>query len=102
MAPGLLRELETKSPKNEKGRRDSLLKDWLTEDVGDPMLAQHLHSLMMFQRLALANGYGWKRFVGMVDQVLPKKETTLLLPFIDASATEQPRLLRDCHAPRFG
>lgn len=47
------------------------------------MLAQHLHSLMMFQRLALANSYGWKRFVAMVDQVLPKKETNMLLPFID-------------------
>ena len=32
----------------------------VTEDVGDPMLAQHLHSLMMFQRLAIANGYGWQ------------------------------------------
>ncbi len=43
----------------------------VTEDVGDPMLAQHLHSLMMFQRLAIANGYGWQRFLHMVDQVLP-------------------------------
>jgi hypothetical protein len=53
---------------------------WLTEDVGDPMLAQHLHSLMMFQRLAIANGYGWNRFLNMVDQVLPRRGTTLELP----------------------
>jgi hypothetical protein len=52
------------------------------------MLAQHLHSLIMFQRLAIANGYGWKRFVNMVDQVLPKKDTTMLLPFIEPSPTE--------------
>src|SRR6266436_6778984 len=45
----------------------------VTEDVGDPMLAQHLHSLMMFQRLAIANGYGWQRFLHMVDQVLPRR-----------------------------
>lgn len=83
MAPGLLQELERKSPKNEKGRRDSLLKDWLTHDVGDPMIAQHLHSLIMFQRLAINSGYGWKRYVNMVDQVLPKKDATMLLPFID-------------------
>jgi P63C domain len=88
MAPGLLKELELKSPKNEKGRRDSLLKDWLTEDIGDPMLAQHLHSLIMFQRLAIATGYGWKRFVRMVDQVLPKKDTSMFLPFIEADDNE--------------
>lgn len=80
MAPGLLAELEKKSPKNPKGRRDTLLKDWLTEDVGDPMLAQHLHTLVMFQRLAIANGHGWHRFIKTVDQVLPKRGSTLELP----------------------
>ncbi len=80
IAPGLLRELQAKSPKNEKGRRDNLMHRWLTEDVGDPMLAQHLHSLMMFQRLAIANGYGWQRFIHMVDQVLPRRGDTLQLP----------------------
>ena len=49
------------------------------------MLAQHLHSLIMFQRLAIKNGYGWKRFVHMVDQVLPKKNANMLLPLIAAS-----------------
>ncbi len=83
MAPGLLQELEKKSPKNEKGQRSNLLQEWLSTDIGDPMLAQHLHSLIMFQRLALANGYGWKRFLNMVDQVLPKKDATMLLPFIE-------------------
>jgi hypothetical protein len=55
----------------------------LTEDVGDPMLAQHLHNLVMFQRLAIANGYGWQRFLHMVDQVLPRRGDTLQLPFND-------------------
>jgi hypothetical protein len=81
IAPGLLHELENKSPKDERGNRKNKLHQWLTEDVGNPLLAQHLHSLIMFQRLALSNGYGWNRFVKMVDQVLPKKGTTLELPF---------------------
>jgi hypothetical protein len=59
----------------------ALLQRWLTADVGDPMLAQHLYSLIMFQRLAIANGYGWNRFLRMVDQVLPKKDATMFLPF---------------------
>ena len=81
LGPGVLHELESKSPKNEKGYRPNKLHQWLTEDIGDPMLAQHLHALMMFQRLALANGYGWNKFLQMVDQVLPKRGTTLDLPF---------------------
>lgn len=74
---GVLAELEKKEPKNEKGRRANKLHQWLTDDVGHPMLAQHLYSLMMFQRLAIANGFGWNRFVKMVDQVMPKKGTNL-------------------------
>lgn len=80
LAPGLLKELETKSPKNESGHRPSKLHQWLTEDVGDPMLAQHLHSLIMFQRLAIANGHGWQRFLHTIDQVMPKRGETLEMP----------------------
>jgi hypothetical protein len=82
MAPGLLRELQSRTPKNVNGHRPNKTHQWLTEDVGDPMLAQHLHSLMMFQRLAIANGYGWHRFLQMVDQVLPRRGDTLQLPLV--------------------
>jgi len=71
IGPGLLKELEQKTPKDEKGKRKHKMHQWLTDDVGNPMLAQHLHSLIMFQRLAIANGFGWVKFVRMVDQVLP-------------------------------
>jgi P63C domain len=81
LAPGLRAELEKKNPKDEKGRRAVKNFQWLTSEIGHPMLAQHLYSLMMFQRLAISNGFGWKRFVKMVDQVHPKKGTTLDLPF---------------------
>ncbi len=81
IAPGLLEELERKTPPNEKGQRPNKFHQWLTEDVGNPMLAQHLHSLMMFQRLALSSGFGWNRFVKMVDRVLPRRGSTLELPF---------------------
>lgn len=83
IAPALLEELENKNPKNEKGERKNKFHQWLTDDVGHPLLAQHLHSLIMFQRLAVANGYGWNRFVKMVDAVLPKKGATLELPLTD-------------------
>ena len=86
IAPGLLAELEAKSPPNERGNRPNKFHQWLTEDVGNPMLAQHLHSLIMFQRLAIASGFGWHRFVKMVDQVMPKRGATLELPFPGDSA----------------
>ena len=56
LAPGLLKGLRVRSPKDEKGNRDPMHL-WLSEDVGDPMLAQHLYTPMMFQRLAIANGH---------------------------------------------
>lgn len=80
MAPGLLRELEQKSPKDEKGNRENKLHQWLSSDVGDPMLANHIQSLLTLQRLAIANGWGWNRFMKMVDQVMQKKGQTLELP----------------------
>lgn len=84
MAPGLLQELETKTPKDEKGQREHRMHQWLTSDVGDPMLASHLQSILTLQRLAIANGWGWQRFMHMVDQVMKKKGDSLNLPFTDA------------------
>lgn len=84
MAPGLLAELETKTPKDEKGNRDHKMHQWLTGDIGDPMLASHMQSLLTLQRLAIANGWGWQKFMHMVDQVMKKKGDSLDLPFIDA------------------
>jgi P63C domain len=80
LGPGLLKELEGKSPRNEEGHRPSRFHQWLTDDVGDPLLAQHLHSLVMLQRLALANGHGWHRFLNSVNLVLPKRGKTLEVP----------------------
>jgi hypothetical protein len=81
--------LPGETPRKENGHRPNKLHQWLTEDVGDPMLAQHLHSLMMFQRLAIANGYGWQRFLHMVDQVLPRRGDTLQLPFDDPNLDKE-------------
>ena len=84
IAPGLLQELEHKTPRTDAGHRKNKLHQWLTDDIGNPMLAQYLHSLIMFQRLAISSNYGWNRFVKMVDRVLPKRGNTLELPFPDA------------------
>jgi hypothetical protein len=79
LGPGVLEELARKSPRNEAGHRSNRLHQWLTDDVGDPMLAQHLHALIMLQRVAISAGWGWQRFLNMVDQAMPQKGTTLHL-----------------------
>ena len=89
LAPGLLEELERKKPKDDKGQRAHKLHEWLTDDIGNPMLAQHMHSLVMFQRLALASGFGWNRFVKMVDQVMPKRGNTLELAFPESAGLQE-------------
>ena len=88
--PELLAELDTRSPRNEKGQRPNKLFQWLSGDVGRPLLAQHMHSVVVLQRLAIANGYGWKRFVGMANQAIPKRDMSMFLPFIDPDDPIEP------------
>lgn len=86
LGPGILEELEQKSPRKANGGRPNKLHQWLTDDIGHPMLAQHMHAILMLQRLAISSGYGWKRFIQMMDQVLPKRGTNLSLPFGETTA----------------
>lgn len=79
LGAGVIDELKVRSPKNGKRQSSNRLHQWLTDDIGHPMLSQHIHSIIMFQRLAIANGYGWKRFIEMVDLTMPKKGNELLL-----------------------
>lgn len=85
LGDSILQELEKKTPKQLNGQRKNKMHQWLTADVGNPMLSQHLHSLIMVQRLAIANGYGWNRFIKMVDQVMPRKGGTFELELNDTS-----------------
>ena len=43
------------------------------------LLAEHLNTVITLQKVALAQGYGWKRFIDLVDQILPKKAHALSL-----------------------
>lgn len=83
MAPGLLKELESKSPTDESGQRPNKLHQWLSPDIGDPMLASQMQTVLTVQRLARSNGWSWPKFMKMVDQVSPKKGETLELPLDD-------------------
>lgn len=83
MAPGLLEELETKSPRDDSGHRENKLHQWLTPDLGHPLLSSHMQTILTVQRLARANQWTWGRFLKMVDQVAPAKGKNLELPLGD-------------------
>lgn len=80
MASGLTKALIEKSPMTEAGVRANKLHQWLSPEVGDPMLAAHMQSVLTVQRLAIANGWGWAKFIKMMDQVMPRKGQTLEIP----------------------
>jgi hypothetical protein len=77
LAPGILNELQTRNPKNQRGERDSKHHVWLTEDVGHPALAQHLFALIGFMRVCKT----WNQFYDFVQWAFPKKGETLKLDF---------------------
>ncbi|VVD64280.1 hypothetical protein PPN31114_00265 [Pandoraea pneumonica] len=86
MANGLTKALIEKSPMNDSGTRTNKLHQWLSPQVGDPMLAAHMQSVLTIQRLSIANGWGWNKFLKMMDQVMPKKGQTLEIPLdVDAN-----------------
>lgn len=68
MAPGLLKELERRNPKNDKGYRDHKHFQFLTDEVGEPRLREYFGGLLA---LARANT-SWKKFYEMVEKAFPK------------------------------
>lgn len=79
LAPALLDELEQKNPKDESGRRASKHHQWLTDDVGHPALAQHLHAVIGLMRASSS----WKQFHDMLDRAFPKRGDVLQLDLIE-------------------
>jgi len=70
----VLDELKSRTPDTKK----TSMHQWLTVDTGHPLLSQHIHAIVTLQRLAISMGYGWKRFMGMVDATHPKKSSIML------------------------
>jgi hypothetical protein len=91
LAPGILKELEKRTPKDENGARKAKFHQWLTDDVGHPALAQHLHAVIALMRAAQS----WEQFMGMINVAFPKRGDTLSMPFMADVPTKAPRLARD-------
>lgn len=75
LGPGVLQELESRNPVNERGYRPAKHHQWLTDDIGQPQLAQHMHALIGFMRAE----DDWASFKHRFDRAFPKSGDTLPL-----------------------
>lgn len=75
LAPGILEELEKRNPIISTGRRKARHHQWLSEDIGNPALAQHLHAVIGLMRAADS----WEQFMRMMDRSFPKRGTNMEL-----------------------
>jgi hypothetical protein len=75
LAPGIMRELEERMPRDEQGRKRAKYTQLFTQDVGHPALAQHLHAVTALMKAART----WDEFKRMLTNVFPKKSERLPL-----------------------
>lgn len=93
LTPGLLKELEKRNPKI-NGRRRDRYPQWLTEDIGNPALKQHLFALIALMR----SSDSWNEFYDRANRAFVRYGDTLQLPFgptpmeIEAADKEGPQL----------
>ena len=67
LAPGVLAELKKKNPTVRPGYRKGKHFQWLTEDIGDPALRQHLWSVITLMKASDT----WEHFYPMANRALP-------------------------------
>jgi len=75
LAPGILDELQKMNPTQEEGGRARKHHQFLTDDIGHPALAQHLHAVIGLMRASAT----WEQFMTMLNRAFPKKGTQLEL-----------------------
>lgn len=76
LAPGVLEELHRKNPSDGHGRRKHRHHQWLTDEIGDPRLREHLSGLTALMKAEDS----WDVFYRKVDRVYPRFDRTLPLP----------------------
>ncbi len=79
LAPGVLEELRKLEPKDDKGRRKHKLFQWLTDDIGNARLKEHLIATIALMR----GSSNWKEFSRILQRSYPKLNTNLELPLDD-------------------
>jgi hypothetical protein len=69
----VLDELKSRTPDTSKAK----LHQWLSVDTGHPLLSNHMVAILALQKFAISEGWGWNKFITMVNQTFPKKISAL-------------------------
>jgi hypothetical protein len=82
MLPGLKNEFDLRNPKNAKGNRRQKNHSLLNDDAGDKLFSQQMFTVLALQRACLnKDGNKWAHFISLMDDILPRRESTMPLPF---------------------
>ena len=79
LAPSILDELKTRTPKDEKGRRKHRYHQWFTDEIGHPRLQEHLSNVITLMK-ASPNIATFRR---LLQRALPKVGENLPLDIPD-------------------
>lgn len=85
LAPGILDELQRRNPADERGHRRSKHHQWLSEDVGHPALAQHLHAVIGLMKASES----WDQFTKLINRAFPRRTDINDLPLFSGTASEK-------------
>jgi hypothetical protein len=76
LAPQVLDELRSTTPKDESGRRKHHFHRKLTDDIGHPKLREHMASVLTVMQLST----DYDDFIEKLDRVRPRYDETMPLP----------------------
>ena len=79
LAPGILDELRERNPVTESGRRRGRHHQLLTDEIGHPALAQHIHTVITLMRISRS----WPQFKRTLNEAFPMNGDQLALPITD-------------------
>ncbi len=79
LAPGVLEELRRKNPKLPTGNRRHRHFQWLSADVGDPRLREHMAATVALLKASST----WEQFVRAMNRALPRYGHTLEMALDD-------------------
>lgn len=85
LAPGILKELEIRNPVGANGRRKGKHFQLLTEEIGHPALAQHMHAVLGLMRAVDS----WADLLRLMDRSFPKRGDSLQLPLFTDDQLER-------------
>ncbi len=85
LAPGVLAELRRKNPTIAPGHRKHKHFQWLTDNIGDPRLREHLWKVIGIMQVFTE----WEPFYEALERILPRFSKRPLLAILEKDDTTE-------------